>query len=148
MIISRIAFAFLALSLSGCGNKSTAQTTPTRPSEMNPTLEIKLLVDPTKLAMADRDSFKIGFEAVNRGAAPIDPQLHDAFLTANGKRVYAWDLAIQNGIRDESWTKLPPGGTVDESWQLGKAIFEQPGTYELVLTLGAQKSTAQVEVTP
>jgi hypothetical protein len=115
---------------------------------MNPSLEIKLVVEPAKLALADRASFQIGFEAVNRGSAPIDPQLHDAVLTANGSRVYAWDLAIQNGIHDESWTQLPPGKSVAMSWPLGDAIFEKPGTYDLVLALGAQRSAAQVEVTP
>ena len=34
------------------------------------------------------------------------------------------------------------------SWPLGDAVFETPGTYELVLTLGAQRSVAKVEVTP
>ncbi len=115
---------------------------------MNPTLEIKLVAEPTTLAMADRASFKVGFEATNRGAAAVDPQLHDAVLTANGARVYAWDLAIQNGPRDASWTGLPPGQSIAMSWPLGEAMFEQPGTYELVLTLGGQRSAARVEVTP
>jgi hypothetical protein len=115
---------------------------------LNPTLEIKLVVDPAKLAMADRASFKVGFEATNRGGAAIDPQLHDAVLTANGARVYAWDLAIQNGARDASWTQLPPGQSIAMSWPLGEAMFEQPGTYELVLAHGEQRSVARVEVTP
>lgn len=115
---------------------------------MNPTLEIKLVVDPARLAIADRAAFKIGFEAVNRGSAPIDPQLHDAVLTANGKRAFAWDLAIQNGIRNASWTRLEPGKSVAMSWPLGEALFDKPGKYELVLTHGAQKSSAEVEVTP
>jgi hypothetical protein len=115
---------------------------------MEPILEIKLVDEPAKLALSDRASFRIGIEARNRGSAPIDPKLHDAVLTANGKRVYAWDLAIQNGIHDESWTQLPPGQTITASWALGDALFEQPGTYALELALGAARSAARVEVTP
>lgn len=115
---------------------------------MKPGIDIKLIAQPSQFAIADRGGFHIGFEAVNRGAAAIDPALHDAILTANGQRVYAWDLAIQNGLRDESWSQLPPGKSVAMSWPLGDAMFERPGKYALVLTLGAERSTADVEVTP
>jgi len=138
----------VALALAGCSAPPAAPSTPARSSTMSPTLDITLVADPGRLALADRASFKIGFEAVNRGAAAIDPQLHDAVLAANGQRVYAWDLAIQNGPRDASWTQLAPGQSVAMSWPLGDAMFEKPGTYELVLTLGAQRSVAQVVVTP
>jgi hypothetical protein len=146
--MTRIALALLVLSFGGCNGKSAGPTTSPGPSKMNPGLEIKLVAQPTKLSLADRPAFKIGLEANNRGSAPIDPQLHDAVLTANGERSYAWDLAIQNGARDESWTKLPPGKSISISWPLGEALFEKPGTYELVLTHGAQKSSVVVEVTP
>jgi hypothetical protein len=144
----RLALTVLALAFGGCGSQG-APSTPAGPGNtMNPALEIKLVAEPTTLAMADRASFQVGFEAQNRGAAAIDPQLHDAVLTANGARVYAWDLAIQNGARDASWTQLPPGQAIAMAWPLGEAMFEQPGTYELVLTLGGQRSVARVEVTP
>jgi hypothetical protein len=146
--MSRLALTVLVLSLGGCGNQGPAQSAAGPGNKMNPTLEIKLVVDPAKLAMADRASFKVGFEATTRGGAAIDPQLHDAVLTANGARVYAWDLAIQNGARDASWTQLPPGQSIAMSWPLGEAMFEQPGTYELVLAHGEQRSVARVEVTP
>lgn len=147
--MNRIALAILALSLAGCGDKGAAQTTPVGPSnKVTPMLDIKLVAAPAKLAFAERASFKVGFEAVNRGAAAVDPKLYDAVLTANGERVYAWDLAIQNGPRDASWTQLPPGKSTAMSWPLGEAMFEQPGKYQLVLTLGTQTSAAQVEVTP
>lgn len=144
----RIALTVLALALGGCGGKGTAQSTPSGPSKMTPTLEIALIAEPAKLVMAQRALFKIGIQAVNRGAVPVDPQLHDAVLTANGQHVYAWDLAIQNGARDDSWTRLQPGKSIDMSWSLGEAIFEKPGKYQLVLTLGAQTISADVEVTP
>jgi hypothetical protein len=144
----RIVLAILALALAGCGSTGAAQSTPAGPSKMTPTLEIQLIAEPEKLAMANRAAFKIGFHAVNRGAAPIDPQLHEAVLTANGQRVFAWDLAIQNGTRDDSWTRLQPGQSIDIDWPLGDAIFEKPGRYQLVLTHGAQTSYAEVEVTP
>lgn len=142
----------LALWLLGCsgpgGGAGAGASTPSGPSKMESTLEIKLIAAPARLALADRASFQIGIEAKNRGAAPVDPKLHEAVLTANGARVYAWDLAIQNGIHDASWTALPPGQTISASWALGDALFERPGTYELVLAHGGQRSAARVEVTP
>jgi hypothetical protein len=152
MMMRRSAVTALALAMAlapgGCGDKGAAHSTPSGPSKMNPALEIKLIVKPAKLAMAERASFEVGFEAKNLGAAAIDPRLHDAVLTANGERVFAWDLAIQNGARDASWTQLPPGKSISMAWPLGEAMFEQPGTYKLVLALGAEQSVAEVEVTP
>lgn len=146
-MLARLAIAALALS-SGCGDRAAAPSTPTGPSQVQPALDIKLVVSSSKLAFSDRGAFKVGFEAVNRGNAPIDPKLYDAVLTANGQRAYAWDLAIQNGPRDDAWSSLPPGKSVAMGWPLGEALFEHPGSYKLVLTLGAAHSTADVEVTP
>ena len=148
VIMYRIALTVLMLSLGGCSDKGSGPSTPTRPSTMHLTLDIKLTAEPAKLAMVHRGSFKVGFEAINRGTAPIDPQLDAAVLTANGEHVHAWDLAIQNGPRDASWSQLPPGTSISMAWPLGEAMFERPGTYELVLALGAQRAMAHVEITP
>lgn len=146
-MLARIAIAAVALS-SGCGDRTASPSTPTGPSQVQPVIDIKLVVSSSKLAFADRGAFKVGFEAVNRGSTPIDPKLYDAVLTANGQRAYAWDLAIQNGPRDDAWSRLAPGQSVAMAWPLGEALFEHPGSYKLVLTLGAAHSTADVEVTP
>lgn len=114
---------------------------------MQPTLAVKLLASPTQLTMAERDKFMVGVEVTNRGKVAVDPQLSTGELTVNGERSMAWSLAIGNGAREPSWTSLPPGQTVGMSWPLGDALFDQPGSYHLVLTLGGQQSTADIHVT-
>lgn len=115
---------------------------------MKSALDIKLVAEPVKLSISERAAFKVGIEAVNRGSAPVDPHLHDAVLTCNGERAYAWDLAIQNGIHDASWTRLEPGKAIAASWSLGDALFDKPGIYQLALVFDDQTSTATVEITP
>lgn len=114
---------------------------------MQPTLAVKLLASPTQLTLAERDKFMVGVEVTNRGKIAVDPQLSTGELTVNGERSMAWSLAIGNGTREPNWTSLPPGQTVGMSWPLGDALFDKPGAYHLVLSLGGQQATADVRVT-
>ena len=120
----------------------------TGPTNMSSNLTLKLLASPTQLSMKDRPKFKVGLVVENRGSAAVDPQLSNATLTVNKQHAYAWDLAIQNGPRDASWRNLAPSKSISIEWPLGEALFEKPGDYQLVLTLGGLQDTAQVKVTP
>ena len=105
-----------------------------------------VLASPTTLSMKERATFKVGIEVENRGTAAVDPELSNATLTVNDAPAYAWDLAIQNGAHDAKWTSLPPSEKITIEWPLGKALFEKPGTYHLVLALGSESASADVTV--
>lgn len=107
---------------------------------------MKLLASPTQLTLAERDKFMVGLEITNRGKVAVDPQAATGELTVNGERSMAWSLAIGNGAREPSWNSLPPGQTISMSWPLGDALFDKPGSYHLVLSLGGQQATADVRV--
>jgi hypothetical protein len=121
-------------------------TSPPGPTTMPATLAVKLLASPTTLSMKERATFKVGIEVENRGTAAVDPELSNATLTVNDAPAYAWDLAIQNGAHDAKWTSLPPSEKITIEWPLGKALFEKPGTYHLVLALGSESASADVTV--
>jgi hypothetical protein len=110
--------------------------------------DIKLLVVPNRLSMAERASFQAGVEAVNRGETEIDPQLSAATLTIDGRRSEAWDHALQAAPTDPPWRRLSPAQRLSIWWSLGSTMFEGPGRYQLVLKLGERVSVAEVEVTP
>lgn len=112
-------------------------------------LAVRLLAAPARLAMAERETFSIGVEVTNHGAATIDPKLStNCQLAVNGVESMAWNMAIGNGARTATWYALPPGKSVAMSWPLGRDLFEAPGRYKLVMTLGAHEAIADVEVTP
>lgn len=98
--------------------------------------------------MDKRAGFKIGMEMKNVGDVAIDPKIYDTVLLVNGKRDFAWDLAVQNSPREEAWWHLEPGHAVRASWPLGEAMFPQPGDYAVVLRLGVLESSVLVRVTP
>lgn len=114
---------------------------------MQSTLAVKLLAAPRQLSMAERSKFMIGVEVVNRGATVVDPKMASCRLTVNGEPSMAWNLAIGNGAREPTWTQLPPGETATMSWPLGLDLFDEPGDYHLVMTLGDQRSSVDIHVT-
>jgi hypothetical protein len=114
---------------------------------MQSRLAVKLLASPTQLRMAERSKFMIGVEVINHGTTVVDPKLSRCRLTVNGEPSMAWNLAIGNGAREPTWTQLPPGETATMSWPLGIDLFDKPGDYHLVMTLGDQQSTADIHVT-
>ena len=115
---------------------------------MTGTFDIKLLVVPNRLSMSERASFQAGVEAVNRGDTDIDPQLSAATLTIDGRRLEAWDHALQSCPSDPPWRKLSPAQRLSIWWSLGNTVFKGPGRYQLVLKLGEHESAAEVEITP
>jgi hypothetical protein len=131
----------------GAGPGSGSSASSGSGSSMPPTLAVKLLASPTQLTMADRPKFMVGVEVVNRGSTAVNPQLSTGCqLTVNGKESMAWNLAIGNGAREPSWDMLPPGQTATMSWPLGPDLFDKPGDYHLVMTLGSQQATADIHV--
>ncbi len=60
-------------------------------------VSVMLLAQPLDLSMTTRGDFRVGIEATNRGAAPIDPGLDRARLLINGEDSLAWSDAILNG---------------------------------------------------
>jgi archaellum component FlaG (FlaF/FlaG flagellin family) len=111
------------------------------------TITIQIVAEPAALSMADRASFKIGIHVKNVGGKAIDPTISDTVLLVNGEHNYAWDLAVQNGPREEPWWNLDPGCTVTASWPLGESMFPQPGDYDVVLRLDELESAIRVRVT-
>ena len=115
---------------------------------MTGTFDIKLLVVPNRLSMSERASFQAGVEAVNLGKTEIDPKLHAATLTIDGRRSEAWDQALQSCPDDPPWRRLSPAQRLSVWWSIGSALFDGPGRYRLVLKVGERESFAEVEVTP
>lgn len=111
-------------------------------------LDLKLFVEPSTFAMADRSHVHVGFEITNRSASVLHPRAWDAVLRVNGQRAPRWNLALHRGAHDDAWTHLPPNQTLSTWWPLGEALFERPGEYHLVLQLGRARSTVDVKVMP
>jgi hypothetical protein len=117
-------------------------------------VEIRMLAEPDRLSMAERDRFRLGIVATNTTAAAIDPNLYAAQLLVNGERSTAFDLAIGNGVVPVGWDVLPAGDiTPAVEYRLGEALFPQPGEYRLELVLDPDEgshadATRTVVVTP
>jgi hypothetical protein len=98
-------------------------------------IDIRLLVEPTRLRMDERDGFRLGLVATNVTDSAIDPQLFAARLFVNGEPSPAFDLAL-NGVMPARWDRLEPGeATPPVEWRLGGALFPEPGEYRLALRL-------------
>src|SRR5215210_1900798 len=98
-------------------------------------VDIRLLVEPTRLRLDERDRFRVRLVAVNLTDAAIDPQLYAARLFVNGEPSPAFDLAL-NGVMPAGWDVLAAGqATKPVEWRLGEALFPEPGEYHLALRL-------------
>ena len=96
-------------------------------------IEIRLLADPTRLSLADRDRFRLSIAATNLTDDAVDPQLYAARLLVNGEPSPAFDLAL-NGVMPAAWDVLPARETSPlVELPLGAALFPEPGEYLLVL---------------
>ncbi|HLP92145.1 MAG TPA: hypothetical protein VK184_26590 [Nostocaceae cyanobacterium] len=109
---------------------------------------IQIIAEPLEFSLKDRTNFKVGLKAKNIGNRIIETKLYETALLVNGEPSLAWNLAISNGVRDESWWNLKPEETVTASWHLGEALFLQPGEYNILLRYGSQDSSVRVRVTP
>jgi hypothetical protein len=108
-----------------------------------PPVEIRLLAEPTRLRMDERDQFRVGLVATNTTDEPIDPQLFAARLLVNGEPSTAFDFATGNGVVPAGWDVLPAGGTTRPvEYRLGEALFPEPGEYGIVLRLDVPGSPA------
>jgi archaellum component FlaG (FlaF/FlaG flagellin family) len=110
------------------------------------TVTMQIIADPVEFSIDKRASFKIGIKVKNIGAKVIDPKIYETILLVNGEQNYAWDLAVQNGPREEPWWNLEPGRTLMASWPLGESMFPQPGDYDVVLRLEELESRVRVRV--
>ena len=115
---------------------------------MHNPLTMQVIAEPKEVAIDKLATFKIGVEVKNVGGEAIDPKIYDTVLLVNGEHNIAWDLAVQNGPREEAWWQLKPGHVVAASWPLGEAMFPQPGDYDVVLRLGVLESSIRIRVTP
>jgi len=113
-------------------------------------IHLELLAEPRSFSMAERDRFKVGIVASNRGTVVIDPELHRARLLINGQDSLIWSDAISNGQREGKWFALPPGEKVSMDWTaLGQWLFPGPGVYTLKLRLGdIEAAPVEVRVLP
>lgn len=150
MKLSTAMMVSVTMLLCACSAKQVADSATTaEPAEASMTvLKLELNAEPESLAMADRGEFKVGFTVTNLSDKTVDPKIWESVLTVSGERCYAWDLAAQNGPRDDSWSAVAPGATVSGGWPLGEAMFPKPGTYDVMLVLGSQQASAKIRVTP
>ena len=97
-------------------------------------INVRITAEPLRLTMSERKSFKISIVATNQGSEVINPELHRAKLSVNGKESIVWTLAIGNGGRELKWRALPAGETVSMTWSsMGESLFPDPGDFALVL---------------
>jgi hypothetical protein len=113
---------------------------------MRNTVELQITAEPIEFPMEKRSSFKIGFRLKNVSDGPIDPKIHETALLVNGEHSFAWDLAVQNGPRENAWWQLEPGQALSAFWPLGESMFARPGIYDATLRLGAMESSIRIRV--
>ncbi len=113
-------------------------------------IEVALRAEPLQLTLAERKNFKISIAATNRGGTTVDPELHRAKLSVNGKESKVWSLAIGNGKREAKWFALPPGETVSLTWSaLGESLLTGPGEFSLALRFNEKEiPPIRVQVRP
>jgi hypothetical protein len=104
-------------------------------------IRLTLDVEPTSLTLATLDQLKVTLTARNVGMAVVDPELHRARLTVNGRPSKAFSNAVSNGRREEKWFALPAGDEVTMTWStLGERLISEPGDYTLALALDENAS--------
>jgi hypothetical protein len=113
-------------------------------------IQTRLSAEPASLTMDTRDRLRLTLSATNVGMEIVDPELHRAQLTVNGRRSRAFAMAVGNGKRESKWYALPPGDTVSMTWStLGERLLAEPGDYTLVLSHeGREAEPVSVAVEP
>jgi hypothetical protein len=106
-------------------------------------VEIRLVAEPSRLRMAERDAFRVGIVATNTAPAALDPDVYATRLLVDGDPSPAFDLAIGNGVMPGGWDELPAGATTQPvTWPLGAALFPEPGAYRLELRIDSPVASA------
>lgn len=102
---------------------------------------------PGTLKMADRASFQLTISVTNKTLGPIDPERGAIEIMLGGAPCAVCNLAFGNGVLDPAWLKLERDATATDSRNIGEALFDKPGVYELVLRYkGVQVSRTTVTV--
>jgi hypothetical protein len=100
-------------------------------------LALILRARPDKVAMRCRHHFLLDLVMINHSAVPVDLGTGDPQLMINGEESFFFALRIGNGIRPVAVAPLNPGERRTTTWEdLGRGLFERPGDYTLVLSLG------------
>lgn len=111
-------------------------------------LRWSLEVTPNPMRMAQRRSCRVRVSVTNEGARAVEPQLHLAQFTLDGRPSKGLSLAFSNGVMDRGWSSLPPGETAIIERAVCERLLPTPGEYRIGLTQDAQTIAAVVRVTP
>lgn len=98
---------------------------------MDKLLEIQFLVSSNAIQIKDIAKTKVGVKIINNGDKIQKVDVSEAELFVNGIKNRAWDLRVQNGAIIN--LAVLPKKTETVQWNLGKALFNAPGIYELEL---------------
>jgi hypothetical protein len=98
---------------------------------MNKSLEIQFLVSSNAIQIKDIAKIKVGVKITNNGDQIQKIDISESELFVNGIKNRAWDLRVQNGAIIN--LAVHPKKTETVQWNLGKALFNTPGIYELEL---------------
>lgn len=93
--------------------------------------KIELITSSASVSLTDISNFEIGVKITGSSRENLPVDLSGLTLHVNAVRSVAWDLAMQNGTLGN--LRLAPGQTEIVLWNMGPALFESAGTYELHL---------------
>lgn len=111
---------------------------------MDKSLEIQLVVSSNAVQVKDIPNLKVGVTITNNGEKSQKVDISEAELFVNGIKNYAWDLRVQNGAIIN--LAVPAKKTETVQWNLGKALFSDPGVYELELLWGKLSQKQKIVV--
>ena len=98
---------------------------------MDKSPKIEFLVSSEEIKLIDIPEFLIGLKITNQGDDLLSFDISKSELFVNDESSIAWDLAVQNGTIVN--LKIKPHRSETIQWDLGDALFETPGTYDLKL---------------
>lgn len=112
-------------------------------------ISVELDISASSVTVADLGAITVGFVIHNLGDEPVDPQLATSELRVGGQPQRAWSMALLNSGHDTRWTSLPAGDHLRSRYRLGAALFPEPGTYSVELTVaGVTSPPVVVRVDP
>ncbi len=112
-------------------------------------LGVELQISASSLTVAERGAITVGFTIHNLADHAVDPHLATSELRVDGQPQRAWSMALLNSGHDATWTALPAGDHLTSRYRLGAALFPEPGTYTVELTVaGVTSPPVVVRVDP